>query len=119
MYCIVDPYIYCIIYCMGPQPVCVQCSFTSSLGEFPGYWDWLRYPWLLRWCPSPFPSPSISRSFSIHSSPAIGFHSCFYFTIDVLAPIRSTLHLLMVSFQAWDWVWYLMLWSQRQSMGCA
>src|SRR6218665_642622 len=44
---------------------------TSSLGEFPGYWDCLWYPC---WCPSPFPSPSISRCFSIHSfSPAIEF----------------------------------------------
>jgi len=62
------------------------------------------------------PSPSISRCFSIHSSPAIGFHLCFFFTTDVSAPIRSTHHLLMVSFQAWDWLWYLMLWSQRQRM---
>ena len=32
---------------------------------------------------------------------------------------RSTLHLLTfsVSFQAWDWLWYLMLWSQRRSTG--
>src|SRR6218665_3756026 len=47
-------------------------------------------------------SPSISRCFSIHSSPVIGFHSCFFCTTDVFAPIRSTLHLLMESFQAWD-----------------
>ena len=32
--------------------------------------------------------------FSIHSSPAIGFHSCFSFMADVSAPIRSTLQLL-------------------------
>src|SRR6218665_3873234 len=25
------------------------------------------------WCPSPFPSPSLSGCFSMHSSPAIGF----------------------------------------------
>src|SRR6218665_3041793 len=31
------------------------------------------------WCPPPFPSPSISRCFSFHfSSPATGFHSCFF-----------------------------------------
>jgi len=49
---------------------------TSSLGEFPSYWDWLWYPEL-----SPvlvsiafFPSPSLFRCFSINSSsPAIGF----------------------------------------------
>ena len=65
------------------------------------------------------PSPSISRCISIHSSPAIGFHLCFFFTTDVSAPIRSTHHLLMVSFQAWDRLWYLLLWSQRRSTGCA
>src|SRR6218665_2184124 len=64
-------------------------------------------------------SPFISRCFSIHSSPAIGFHSCFFFTTDVSASIRSTLHLLMVSFQAWDWLWHLMLGSQRRIIGCA
>src|SRR6218665_1515020 len=61
-----------------------------------GYWCW---------CPSPFPlSPSISRCFSIHSSHAIGFHSCFFFATDVSAPIQSTLHMLMANFQAWDWL---------------
>ena len=32
-------------------------SNVPSLGEFPGYCDWLRYPGLypLCWCPSPFP----------------------------------------------------------------
>src|SRR6218665_3981960 len=63
-------------------------------------------------------SPSISR-FSIHSTHAIGFQSCFFFTTDVSAPIRLTLHLLTVSSQAWDWLWYPMLWSQRRNMGCA
>ena len=46
-------------------------------------------------CPSPFPLPSISRCYSIHSSsPATGFHSCVFCTAVVSAPIRSTLHLL-------------------------
>src|SRR6218665_207365 len=36
------------------------------------------------WCPSPFPLPSISRCFTIHtSSPAIVFHSCFFFTASL------------------------------------
>jgi len=35
------------------------------------------------------------------------------------APNRSTLHFLMVNFQAWDWLWYPMLWFQRRSIGCA
>src|SRR6218665_378299 len=63
---------------MGSVPVGVQCPLTSSLGEFLGYWAGsgiLGYRPC--WRPSPFPSPSISRCFSIHSSPAIGFHSFF------------------------------------------
>src|SRR6218665_1437497 len=31
---------------MGSAPVVVQCSLTSSLGEFLGYKDWLWYPGL-------------------------------------------------------------------------
>src|SRR6218665_1153942 len=35
------------IHCsMGSAPIGVQCPLTSSLGEFPGYWDWLWYPGL-------------------------------------------------------------------------
>src|SRR6218665_346160 len=56
-----------LLYCisLGPQPVGVQCPLTSSLGEFTGYWDWLRYPGLLPVLVSiAFPlSPSISRCF--------------------------------------------------------
>src|SRR6218665_2690513 len=64
-------------------------SLTSSLGEFLGYWAGFGIlGYRPCWCPSPFPSPSISRCFSIYSS--IGFHSCFFFTTDVLAPIPST-----------------------------
>src|SRR6218665_1458551 len=58
--------------------------------------------------------------FSIHSSLlAIGFHSCFFFTTNLSALIRSDLHLLTfkVSFQAWDWLWYPMLWSLRWNTG--
>src|SRR6218665_609840 len=65
-------------------------SLISSPGEFPDYWDWLWYPGLLPvFCPSPFPSPSISILvlFSHSSSPAIEFHSCFHFMTDVFAPI--------------------------------
>src|SRR6218665_830545 len=75
---------------MGSTLVCVKCPLTSSLGEFLGYWAGsgiLGY--CPCWCPSPFPSPSISWYFSIHSSsPAVGFHSCFFFMADVSAPIR-------------------------------
>src|SRR6218665_1088365 len=114
-----------VLYILGPTarwcpmfPHFLKVSF-QAIGT-----GWFRYPGqplAMCWCPSPFPiSPSISLCFSIHSSsPAIGFHSCFFFTTDVhvSAPILSTLHLLMVSFQVWDWLWYPMLWSQR--MGCA
>src|SRR6218665_3059359 len=62
---------------MGSAPVDVQCRLTSSLGEslLSRLMGWLWYPGLppvFNWCPSPFPSPSISRCFSIHS----------YFTCD-------------------------------------
>src|SRR6218665_1599410 len=68
---------------MGSAPVGSHCPLTSSLGEFPGYKNWLWYPGL-----SPvlvsitfFPSPSISRGVSIHSSsPSTELHSCFFFT---------------------------------------
>src|SRR6218665_43651 len=70
------------------------------------------------WCPSPFPSPSILGVFHSLLS-AIGFQSCFFFTVDVSPPIRSTLHLLTfyVSLQAFDWLWYPMLWFQRRNSG--
>src|SRR6218665_3284656 len=69
----------------------IQHPITSSPAEFPDFLElalvsilWFRPCW----CPSPFLSPSISRCYSIHSSsPAIGFHSCFYFTTNVPAPI--------------------------------
>src|SRR6218665_3734216 len=42
------------------MPIGVQCPISSSLGEFPSYWDWLWRPGLSPYCcPSPFPSPSI------------------------------------------------------------
>src|SRR6218665_3391144 len=54
-------YLYCIA--LDTQPVGVQCSLTSSLGEFPGYWDWFRYPGL------PFVLMSIAfSSFTFHIS---------------------------------------------------
>src|SRR6218665_2925520 len=95
----------------------VQCPISSSLGEFPSYWDWSGVlgfrPY---WCPSSFPSLSILGVFHSLLS-AIGFQSCFFFTADISPPIRSTLHLLTfeVSIQAWDWLWYPMLWSQRRT----
>ena len=79
------------------NPVVALSPLTSTLGELLGYWAVsgilaiarvgvhrisLRLPYI---------------SFSIHSSsPAIEFHSCFFFTTDVHVSvfIRSTLNLL-------------------------
>ena len=47
-------YLYCIS--LGPQPVGVQCLFTSSLGEFLDYWSGSGILGCrLCWCPSTFP----------------------------------------------------------------
>src|SRR6218665_3051287 len=65
------------IHCsMGSAPVGVQCPLTSSLYEFPGYWDWLWYPRLSPVLVSnAFPFTFHIWVFSIHSSSrAIGFH---------------------------------------------
>src|SRR6218665_364721 len=100
---------------MGSALVGVQCSLTSSLVEFPGYLDWLWYPGLPPVLVSiAFPFAFHIRCFSIHfSSPAIGFHSCFFFMADPFGrPFTYSL-----SFQAWDWLWYPMLWSQRRDRG--
>src|SRR6218665_386781 len=42
----VSPSDLLVLYCitLSPQLVGVQCPINSPLGEFPGYWDWLRYP---------------------------------------------------------------------------
>src|SRR6218665_1002389 len=73
---------------MGSAPVGVQCPLTSSLGEFPGYWDWLWYPGLSPVLVSnAFPFAFHIWVFSIHSSsPAIGFHYSLFFTVAVSAP---------------------------------
>src|SRR6218665_1219938 len=75
---------------MGSAPVGVQCPLSTSLREFLGYWSGSGILGFRPcWCLSPFPLPSISQCYSIHSSsPAIGFHSCFFFTADVSAPIH-------------------------------
>src|SRR6218665_1778132 len=59
------------IHCsMGSAPVGVQCPLTSSLGEFPGYWDWL---WL-----SPA-SVGVHR-LSLDLLPYLGFFHSLSFT---------------------------------------
>src|SRR6218665_1953020 len=88
-----------IQWSIGSAPIGVQCPLTSSLREFLGYWAASgTLSFRPCWCPSHFPSPSMSWCFSIHSSPAIGFHSCFSFTADISASIRSTLHSLLGEF---------------------
>src|SRR6218665_3829665 len=43
------------------MPVGVQCPITSSIGEFPSYWDWL-------WCPGLSPVlVSIALPFTFHT----------------------------------------------------
>src|SRR6218665_3396111 len=43
------------------MPVGVQCTISSSLGEFPSYWDWL-------WCPGLSPVlVSIAFPFTFHT----------------------------------------------------
>src|SRR6218665_673943 len=79
----------------GPQPVGVQCPSLPHLVSFQAIGTGSgNLGYCPCWCPNVafFPSPSISGCFSIHSlSPAVGFHSCFFFMTDVSALIRSTL----------------------------
>ena len=104
---------------MGSAPVGVQCPLTFSLGEFPDYLDWLWYTlgFRLCWCPSPFPSPSLSRCF-----PFTLLHLPLHFIrlsslrLMYLDPsVNPSLTNFSMSFQAWDWLWYPMLWSQRRN----
>jgi len=115
----VSKILFSSIHCsMGSAPVGVQCPLTSSLCEFPDYWDWLWYPALLPVL------VSIAFPFAFHIS--MFFHSLF-FTSHWMSFVfllcdwcicahLSTLHLLTfsVSFQAWDWLCYPMLWSQKR-----
>src|SRR6218665_3440357 len=63
--------LYCRPISLGPQPVGVQCPLSSLLGEFPGYWDWFRYPGL-----RPVLVSIIFSPFAFHIS--VFFHSLFY-----------------------------------------
>ena len=88
---------YGMIYPWAHSPLVSKCPITSSLSEFPGYLDWRWYPGLppVLMSIAFSPSTSISRCFSIYSSPpVIGIYWCFFFATDVSAPIRLTLHLL-------------------------
>jgi len=65
------------------------------------------------------PSPSISLCFPIHSSsPAIEFHSCFFFPTNVPAPVGRPITHFLGEFPGFGLalvVWCPMLWSQRRS----
>src|SRR6218665_205601 len=66
---------------MGSAPVGVQCPLTSSLGEFPGYWDWLWYPGLSPVLVSnAFPFAFHIWVFSLHSSSPAIMISLVYFS---------------------------------------
>src|SRR6218665_515833 len=114
-----------VLYCcitMDPQPVEVQRPITSSLCEFSGYWDLLRYPGLPPVLVSIAFSPasSISRYFPFTLPLPLDFISVSSLRLTyVSALVRSTLHILPfeVSFQIWDWPWYPMLGSQRRIRG--
>src|SRR6218665_1030017 len=59
------------IHCFrGSATVGVQCPLASSLGEFTGYWDWLRYPGL--------PSVLVSIAFPF------AFHISVFFLLPLL-----------------------------------
>src|SRR6218665_1110456 len=80
------------------MPVGVQCPISSSLDEFPSYWDWL-------WCPGlSSVLVSIALPFAFHTwcfPFAVICHwisIVFLFTTDVSPLIRSTLHFLTFSF---------------------
>jgi len=71
-----------VLYILGPTACWCPMPLTSSLGEFPGHWDWLWYPGL---------SP-VLVSFDF----PFAFHiSVFFHSLDcnrVSATIHSTLH---------------------------
>src|SRR6218665_36359 len=73
------------------MPVGIQCPISSSLREFPSYWDWL-------WCPGLSPVlVSIALPFAFHWCfhsllLAIGFQSCFSATATSKHPIVFLLY---------------------------
>src|SRR6218665_1763777 len=103
---------------MGSAPFGVQCPLTSSLGEFLG---WLWYPGL--------PPVLVSNAFPF-AFPYLGvfpfplLHLPFNFIrvsslrLMYLQPsVDPSLTHFLGEFQARDWLWYPMLWSQRRSRG--
>src|SRR6218665_1124593 len=101
------------------MPVGVQCPIAFSLGEFPSYWDWL-------WCPGLLSVlVSIALPFAFHTwclpFTLIGHWISIVFLLYgrriATHSVDPSLTHLLVSFQAWDWLWYPMLWSQRRNSG--
>src|SRR6218665_1866312 len=81
---------------MGSAPAGAQCPLTSSLGEFPGYKDWLWYSGLSPVLVSiAIPFAFHISVFSIHSSSlTIGFHS-FIFNGDGICTPPPTILLYL------------------------
>src|SRR6218665_3418272 len=73
---------------LGLQPVGVQCPITSSLCEFPGYWDWLRYPGL--------PPVLVSIAFSL----CLPYLGVFPFTLHLPLDFISVSSLLPTYLQS-------------------
>src|SRR6218665_292318 len=106
------------------MPVGVQCPISSSLGEFPSYWDWL-------WCPGLSPVGLIGVHRPSLRFPYLVFSIRSYLPLDLnrVSSLRPTyrqfathsvdpsLTHFLGEFQAWDWLWYPMLWSQRRNSG--
>src|SRR6218665_2274005 len=87
---------------MGSAPVGAQCPLTSSLDEFLGYRDGSGILGFRPcWCPSPFPSPSISRCliFTRLHLPLDFIHVRLFFAVAEFAPHHQPSSL----FHTWDW----------------
>src|SRR6218665_381343 len=73
---------------MGLMPVGVQCPISSSLGEFPSYWDWL-------WCPGLSPVlVSIALPFAFHTWCFPFALICHWIYIIIMAIILIFLNVL-------------------------
>src|SRR6218665_1118751 len=97
----IHPSVHCS---MGSAPKGVQSPFTSSLGEFLGYWDWL-------WYPGPV-LVSIALPFAFHisvfsfhsSSPAIGFQSSIFHGGGICTPPPTLLLIPDLGLVLWYWI---------------
>src|SRR6218665_1965712 len=101
------------------MPVGVQCPISSSLGEFPSYWDWL-------WCPGLSPVlVSIALPFAFHTWCFPFAFICHWISIVFLLygrriathSVDPSLTRFLGEFPGLDWLWYPMLWSQRRNSG--